>query len=280
MPDRAPGVKGATGGRGLDPGPPPATFRDALERDLATGLAAIERITEQRELLDRNLADWRAFVSAVRKQLKNLNRRPRDIDQLQLSFPAAPAGGSALASTASVERFSKFVVPVAERLISELGRPVTIDEIYRSLPSELRDELDKVPSAYSAQFRIRRMLRRNKRFSVTRTGIDIHQRLADTKTRFVTGLVTRMGSTVAFQVQDGNDLEYMTPLDVASAMAAGARFLVRSPDGGNSELGLVETEFYSHKDDKETDDYFKLPHINVNELPSIALEDGSDLGDE
>lgn len=256
------------------PGPQPHSVEVALEEALAEALEMVERMREQRDVAKRGIATWQSAADRARRQLAELRLagQPK-----QLTLSASPTNQR---RTRSAERFGKYVVPLTEHLIKERDGPISVDDIYAALPQNVRDELDLVPSAYPTTFRIRRMLRRNRQFIVTTAGVDL-RRVARPKTETVTALVRRAdGVLVGLEIDDQTGQRFATPADVSRAMEAGERFRLRLPDGRTSDLGLIGTEFYSHINGKENDDFFDMRTIPAENALSLTVEDAGYLSDE
>jgi hypothetical protein len=278
LPDRASGIDGTEDRRpGFAPGRSTSLHRERLEKELQDALNAIEEVKAQRVRLGDSLRTWQQIVLLTKRRLRELE----DLEHgPQLSFSAIPAQERQNPkSPASLERFGKFVIPIVKQLIHQLNRAVAIDEIYEALPAHIRDELDALPSAYSTQYRIRRMLRRSKDFIVTPEGVELAPQITAPKTFHIVATIRDDAANLsALKIEDGRTIRHVTPRWVEEALEDGDTFIIRANER-DSVLGLGDGQFYTSYNDVENDDFFKIPVIKLSDVASIPVEDGSDLVD-
>jgi hypothetical protein len=248
-------------GPGLAPGLTPHEALRSAERALADAEARLAAIAEERTTLDREAVTWQQIADRYRALIPFYRSRVLSSSPQ----PEAPANRREKLRAPSVERFGKIVMPIADALIASRLTPIPIDEIYRQLPQEIRQELQQGSDTYSPQHRIRRMFRRNKKYVVDATGVTFSASAAEPKTYVPDGGMIEMilrrpdGGIAAFQIAAGGKTAYFNPVTVRAALRTGKK-LVMNPNGNReSLLKLAGNRFYSDADGIENDDFKKLP---------------------
>ena len=170
----------------------------------------------------------------------------------------------------SAPRIATFVAPIADRLITERGGPVTIREIYEALPSEIRAELDSasqlthalpaptlLPPRQALHRRQRAYRSSRRREDPVPSGVVVRK------------VVREDGSTAAFELLGPDETAYAKPKDVRDLLRRGGRVGIRCADGNEAQLALSGAVFTSYSDGVETDDFKNLSEVPIDEVREL-----------
>jgi hypothetical protein len=237
------------------------------QRALAVAEARIAALKKDRHYIERELATWEKIAKHSHALVRHYEERS---DQLALHLGGEPRGRGRPPEP-SAPRIATFVAPIADRLITERGGPVTIREIYEALPSEIRAELDSASTVYSTPYRLRRFFRRDKRYIVDKELIGLAAGASDP---VPSGVVVRKvvredGSTAAFELLGPDETAYAKPKDVRDLLRRGGRVGIRCADGNEAQLALSGAVFTSYSDGVETDDFKNLSEVPLDEVREL-----------
>jgi hypothetical protein len=268
-----------TGGPGVSPGLSSLEALRSARRTLADAEARIRALMDERTWVEREIATWTQIADRMGGLVAYYEAR---LNQPAL-LDALPAPSTESTSTTSrprsesgetkpsVDRFGKFVKPVADALIGSRGRAVPVEDIYKALPEDIRTELDAASSTYSTPFRIRRMFRRNKGYTVTDEGVAfaamMPKPLVPENASVVHFARRKDGSTAAVGVagHDGKII-YVKPTDVRDAIRMGRKIMLPEMSGRRSVLRLAGGRFYSESEGKENNDFESIPEVPADDI--------------
>jgi hypothetical protein len=255
-------------GSGTVPGLSPLEALRSARRTLADAEARIKTLTDERNLLGREIATWDATARHAQALIEYYEARMHGKAMTGSPPLPPPTASTGSIPDVRVDRFSKIVTPVANELIELRGSAVPIEDIFAALPVEAQVALQSKGSLEDVLFRIRRTLRRNRRYAVTDEGIAFANMVpppAVTDRAVITRLLRRRdGSIARIEMLDSTgQVLKLSPREVREALRAGRRILVPGPGDRQSTLRLAGGRFYSEIDSVENDDFFHLPEGNA-----------------
>jgi hypothetical protein len=245
----------------VSPGLSPIDALRAARRTLEDALSRIKALEDERAWLDRELKTWDGIASHSRGLIEYYERRLHAAPEL---LPTITTQSARRAPKGSPERFGALVKPLADRLITERGGPVPVDDVYAALPPNLRSALDSASSTYSAPFRLRRMFRRDRKYEVTEAGVALAGMTDPVPDGSTTERVILRpdGSIAWFEVRTPTgEIVRLRASQLRSALRAGKNLVLPAVDGRTSRLRLAGNRFFAQHEGVDNNDYSRLPQV-------------------